>query len=177
MATVCSAIGDGDLYGLGVQIGLYLQWAAGFVLRNRNLWAKVSAVRVASNTISTALALTAAINTARGDAALALDYLIIYYLTIALFYAESYNLQIEDADDNNEFEEGGTGKVLRLFPDVTLNFRTFNVFNGEPVQIVLSVMNRYVLLSKRTGSRFAPIRSYRFDGLVNRYTDSALSVR
>ena len=121
MATVCTIAGDGDLYGPGVRIGLYLQWAAGFVLRHHGSWAKVSTVRVASNTICSALALTTAIKTAKGDA-LALDYLIVYYLTVALFYAESYNLKTAETTADTD-SLASTEKILRLFPNAPLIFQ------------------------------------------------------
>jgi hypothetical protein len=30
----CETMGDGDLYGLGARLGLYLQWASSFILGN-----------------------------------------------------------------------------------------------------------------------------------------------
>lgn len=88
----CTTEGNGDLYGLGVRIGLYLQWAAGFLLRNWNgSWKTISAVRIVNNAICYAIIITMIIGQAEGSA-LSLDFLLVYYLTIALFYSESYNL-------------------------------------------------------------------------------------
>ena len=88
----CSNSGDGDCYGLGVRLGLYLQWAAGFLLRNYSgSWKMISTVRTTNNALYGAILLTVVITTARGTA-LSTDYLIVYYLTVALFYSESYNL-------------------------------------------------------------------------------------
>jgi ankyrin repeat protein len=112
MSSECTNIGDGDLYGLGVRIGLYLQWAAGFLLRNFNgSWETISAVRMANNVLCSTLVLAVIINSIKGTA-LSTDYLIVYYLTIALFYSESYHLLSGDDDDN------GLGCYLR--PDVPL---------------------------------------------------------
>jgi hypothetical protein len=92
MEEVCTVAGDGDLYGIGVRIGLYFQWVAGLLLRNMDgSWRTISQVRTSNMAISTALNLCVAINTVRG-VSLSIDYLIVYYLTIALFYSESYNL-------------------------------------------------------------------------------------
>jgi hypothetical protein len=41
----CITTGDGDIYGLGVRIGLYLQWAAAFILRLLGSWSRISEVR------------------------------------------------------------------------------------------------------------------------------------
>ncbi|KAH8744266.1 hypothetical protein F5883DRAFT_511743 [Diaporthe sp. PMI_573] len=95
MDSSCAAVGDGDLYGLGVRLGLYFQWCAGFLLRNLDgSWKSISTVRTANNTLSYALNLAVVINTVKGTA-LSVDYLIVYYLTIALFYSESYNLLVK----------------------------------------------------------------------------------
>jgi len=90
----CTAVGDSDIYGLGVRIGLYLQWLSGFILRNIGSWDTVARVRTANNALCAALALAAAINIVDGKA-LSIDYLISYYLTVILFYSESYNLHLE----------------------------------------------------------------------------------
>src|SRR6187402_1398445 len=58
----CKTQGDGDLYGIGVRLGIYLQWASGFILRNIGSWELVSRVRTTSNVLCSALALAAAIN-------------------------------------------------------------------------------------------------------------------
>ncbi|EQB47092.1 hypothetical protein CGLO_13801 [Colletotrichum gloeosporioides Cg-14] len=96
MSAHCSTAGDGDLYGLGVRLGLYFQWAAGFLLRNFNTsWQTISTVRIVNNTIGFTIVLSTMINTAR-NISLTVDFLIVYYLTIALFYNESYNLLIKE---------------------------------------------------------------------------------
>lgn len=51
-------------------------------------------VQTANNALCAALALAAAINVVDGKA-LSIDYLISYYLTVILFYSESYNLRLE----------------------------------------------------------------------------------
>ncbi|KAI9040400.1 ankyrin repeat domain-containing protein [Aspergillus affinis] len=111
----CTTQGDGDLYGLGVRLGLYLQWIAGLLLRNCNgSWETISAVRIANNVLCFSLILTLVIYTAEGST-LSVDYLIVYYLTIALFYSESYNL-LEKGESSST--STWTGYILR--PDVPL---------------------------------------------------------
>ncbi|KAE8148899.1 ankyrin repeat-containing domain protein [Aspergillus avenaceus] len=99
----CQTAGNGDLYGLGVRIGLYLQCAAGFLLRNFNgSWKTISTVRVTNNAICYSVILTLIIQYAQG-AALSTDFLLVYYLTIALFYSESYKLlEKRDASHKND---------------------------------------------------------------------------
>ncbi|CAI7590071.1 unnamed protein product [Penicillium manginii] len=113
----CTTEGSGDLYGVGVRTGLYLQWAAGFLLRNWNgSWKTISAVRVVNNAICYAIIVTMIIGQTKGSA-LSLDFLLVYYLTIALFYSESYNLlKKRDAAGNEQ------GYLLRPdFPLVAQN--------------------------------------------------------
>ncbi|RYP44607.1 hypothetical protein DL768_008928 [Monosporascus sp. mg162] len=116
----CLTEGDGDLYGLGVRLGLYLQWAAGFILRNLGSWETVSRVRTASNTLCSAIAVAAAINLTAGTA-LSVDYLLSFYLTVVLFYAESYNLVIEEPAQPDYWSDAE--QVLRLYPDFPLVFQ------------------------------------------------------
>jgi hypothetical protein len=112
MSSQCITAGDGDLYGLGVRVGLYLQCAAGFLLRNFNgSWKTISAVRMANNVLCTPIVLAAMVNSVRGTA-LSTDYLIVYYLTVALFYSESYHLL--------STEDGDHGYPYVLRPDVPL---------------------------------------------------------
>ncbi|MCJ1483267.1 hypothetical protein MMC06_003434 [Schaereria dolodes] len=126
----CTTIGDGDLYGKGVRIGLYLQWASGFILRNLGSWDRVSAVRTTSNIICASLALTTAINCVKGNA-LSFDYLIVYYLTVVLFYAESYNLIAKETPVASSGGESDSSrrmlehrwKGMRLYPDIPLVFQ------------------------------------------------------
>ncbi|KAK4208547.1 hypothetical protein QBC37DRAFT_325534 [Rhypophila decipiens] len=88
-------LGNGDIYGLGVRIGLYLQWASGFILRDIGSWESLARMRTVNNVLGGALALAAAIDIAAGSA-LSVDYLISYYLTVGLFYNESYHLNHPD---------------------------------------------------------------------------------
>ena len=130
----CATIGDGDIYGIGVRIGLYLQWASTFILRNLGSWDRIRQVRQATNCICGALALAAAINVIDGSA-LSIDYLLSYYLTIVLFYSESYNLVREWGPRSNQDEDGFpqssrdedsftlSAVVYRLHPDWTLVFQ------------------------------------------------------
>lgn len=113
MEVDCSTSGDGDLYGLGVRLGLYFQWAAGFLLRNFNgSWKTISTVRMANNALGISISLATMINTHRGLSEVT-DFLIVYYLAIALFYAESYNLLTkEDASKR--------GFIYVLKPDMPL---------------------------------------------------------
>jgi hypothetical protein len=76
-------VGDSDIYGLGVSVGLYLQWLSGFVLRNIGSWYTVARVRTVNNALCAALALAAAINVVDGKA-LSINYLISYHLTVIL---------------------------------------------------------------------------------------------
>lgn len=115
MDSDCYNSGDGDLYGLGVRLGLYFQWSAGFLLRTfDSSWKTLSAVRVVNNCISLAVVLSAMVNTTRG-LALATDFLIVYYLAIALFYNESYNLLRKTTADRKISYE--------LQPDIPLMFQ------------------------------------------------------
>ncbi|KAK0619681.1 hypothetical protein B0T14DRAFT_496363 [Immersiella caudata] len=92
MEESCTRPGDGDLYGIGIRVDFYLQWFAGFLLRIFSCsWSTISGVRVANNKLGSAVMLAVVINTAKGTA-LSVDYLIVYYFTVALFYNESYNL-------------------------------------------------------------------------------------
>ena len=75
---------DNDLYGKGVRVGLYLQWASGFILRNLESWETRSRVRTISNTLCAAIALATVVNVLKGSA-LSIDYLLSYYLTVVLF--------------------------------------------------------------------------------------------
>jgi hypothetical protein len=113
----CTTTGDGDFYGLGVRLGLYLQWTAGFLLRNSNgSWKIISAVRTTNNALCGAIFLTAVITTAQGTA-LSTDYMIVYYLTVALFYCESYNLLAKE-DSQNRVSDSPFSYILQ--PDVPL---------------------------------------------------------
>ncbi|KAF5250378.1 hypothetical protein FANTH_4411 [Fusarium anthophilum] len=111
--------GDGDIYGLGVRIGLYLQWAASLVLRLLGSWSSIDSIRKANNVVCGALALATAIKIIEGTA-LSVDYLISYYLTITLFYAESYNL-VSKTDDEDNFD--GRRPVRGLLPTFPLVFQ------------------------------------------------------
>ncbi|KAH8586905.1 hypothetical protein B0O99DRAFT_643236 [Bisporella sp. PMI_857] len=134
----CTVDGDSDIYGLGVRVGLYLQWLSGFILRNIGSWDTVGRVRTANNALCAALALATAINIVDGKA-LAIDYFISYYLTVILFYSESYNLRLEVGEKalqakatsskpgnrirwRREFEDGSDGKLayFTLAPDLSL---------------------------------------------------------
>ena len=75
----------------------------------------ISVVRTTNNALCGAITLTVLITTAKGTA-LATDYLIVYYLTVALFYSESYNLLTKgEKGDNN----GGRSYYV-LEPDIPL---------------------------------------------------------
>jgi len=131
----CTTNGDGDIYGIGVRIGLYLQWASTFILRNLGSWERISQVRQATNCLCGALALAAGINVIEGSA-LSIDYLLSYYLTIVLFYSESYNLVREwgrdaDLDANQNADQNAdrdddyelSAMVYRLHADWALIFQ------------------------------------------------------
>jgi hypothetical protein len=75
----------------------------------------------ANNIICDALALAAAINIVDGSA-LSVDYLISYYLTIVLFYAESYNLVVKDGDKDTDPNYVHVPYYV-LYPDFPLIFR------------------------------------------------------
>ncbi|KAI9769052.1 MAG: hypothetical protein M1839_003816 [Geoglossum umbratile] len=116
----CETNADNDLYGQGVRIGLYLQWASGFVLRNLESWETRSRVRTVSNTICAAVVLATVVNVLKGSA-MSIDYLLSYYLTVVLFYAESYNLEIR-VDNMSAREPSGRSavKTLELHADLPL---------------------------------------------------------
>jgi hypothetical protein len=117
--TDCTTDVDNDLYGKGVRIGLYLQWASGFILRQLESWETRARVRISSNIITGALAIATAVNIAQGSA-LSVDYLLSYYLTVVLFYAESYNLE--------------TPKYLETLPPNSHEAQLYNDFDGEVVK-------------------------------------------
>jgi hypothetical protein len=117
----CETVGDGDLYGLGVRLGLYLQWASGFILRILGSWETVSRVRTVNNALCSALAVAAAANLS-GGSALLVDYLLSFYLTVVLFYAESYNLVVERPNQDLEYEEGRE-VIYKLYPNIPLIFQ------------------------------------------------------
>ncbi|KAH7320716.1 hypothetical protein B0I35DRAFT_198982 [Stachybotrys elegans] len=121
----CVTLGDGDIYGLGVRIGLYLQWASGFILRLLGSWPRVSGIRTTNNILCGALVVAEFIHIIDGSA-LSIEYLLSYYLTIVLFYAESYNLvrRIDPEGDRSFAASMGydTG-VYRLYPDFPLIFQ------------------------------------------------------
>jgi hypothetical protein len=125
----CQTIADNDLYGKGVRIGLYLQWASGFVLRNLESWETRARVRTNSNILAGAVAVATALNIAHGSA-LSVDYLLSYYLTVVLFYAESYNMEIKHKENDPE----GV-KAMRVFADMPLVFQniiftSFTLYGG-----------------------------------------------
>ncbi|KAH0543140.1 hypothetical protein FGG08_002485 [Glutinoglossum americanum] len=125
----CTIAGDSDLYGLGIRLGLYLQCASGILLRHLSSHSTINRVRTTNNVLSSAIALTTMVNTLRGTA-LSVDYLMTYYLTVVLFYAESYNLEVKhlpgrvDEARMDEYGDGGhIGRALVLHPDVPLVFQ------------------------------------------------------
>lgn len=123
MADVCQNNGDGDLYGIGVRIGLYLQCAAGVLLRNHHSsWQTISAVRVTNNVLGISIMIALTANTSRG-VTLVTDFLLTYYLTIVLFYAESYNLlhKLESAPGGDSSKK----RIYLLQPDVPLLLQNF----------------------------------------------------
>ncbi|KAJ5733369.1 hypothetical protein N7493_002155 [Penicillium malachiteum] len=113
----CANQGDSDVYGLGVRVGLYLQWLASFILRNIGSWDTMTSVRTANNALCIALALAETIRIVERKA-LAIDYLLSYYLTVILFYSESYRIRLE------------VGKTVPLFKDMGL----FGVNNNAPTR-------------------------------------------
>ncbi|KAH8169130.1 hypothetical protein LIA77_11256 [Sarocladium implicatum] len=122
MASPCVNIGDGDVYGLGVRLGLYLLWASGFIVRLLGSWPRVSAVRTTNNILCGALALAEFVRLIDGSA-LSVDYLLSYYLTIVLFYSESYNLVREENTTRNPQLPANEVEVYKLFPDLPLIFQ------------------------------------------------------
>jgi hypothetical protein len=120
----CKTIADNDLYGRGVRIGMYLQWAAGFGLRNFESWEARARVRTASNVLAGAVALATVINVCQGDA-LSIGYLMSYYLTVVLFYAESYNMevQIDDEYEARNLTGDQAHKTYELHADLPLVFQ------------------------------------------------------
>jgi hypothetical protein len=106
-----------------VRIGLYLQWASTFILRNLGSWDRISQARTVTNALCGAIALAAAINVLDGSA-LAIDYLLSYYLTIVLFYSESYNLVRQWGEDADEEASAFLSAVVyRLCADWALIFQ------------------------------------------------------
>lgn len=129
----CTTNVDNDLYGTGVRIGLYLQWASGFILRQLESWEVRARVRTTSNVLVGAVAIATAINISQGSA-LSVDYLLSYYLTVVLFYAESYNLEIKhqgiEPGHEDCCETVIATKVIADFPLVFQNiiFMSFTLY-------------------------------------------------
>lgn len=123
----CANLGDGDIYGRGVRIGLYLLWASGFILRLLGSWPRISGIRTTNNILCGALALAEFINIIDGSA-LSIDYLLSYYLTVVLFYAESYNLVRRSNPEGDRLSTANADcdtEVYRLYPDFSLIFQNF----------------------------------------------------
>ncbi|KAF3286219.1 hypothetical protein TWF970_009765 [Orbilia oligospora] len=85
----CPIHGSSELYGLGVRLGLYLQWLSTMLLRYRRSWGRKSTVRGITNLTCVSLFVSLVTNLANGTS-LSIDHLIVYYLTVVMFYAESY---------------------------------------------------------------------------------------
>ncbi|KAF3185455.1 hypothetical protein TWF225_005237 [Orbilia oligospora] len=85
----CPIHGSSEFYRLGVRLGLYLQWLSTMLLRYRRSWGRKSAVRGITNLTCVSLFISLVTNLANGTS-LSIDYLIVYYLTVVMFYAESY---------------------------------------------------------------------------------------
>ncbi|KAF3150291.1 hypothetical protein TWF569_004683 [Orbilia oligospora] len=85
----CPIHGSSELYGLGVRLGLYFQWLSTMLLRYRRSWGRKSTVRGITNLTCVSLFISLVTNLAN-DTSLSIDYLIVYYLTVVMFYAESY---------------------------------------------------------------------------------------
>ncbi|EQB57416.1 hypothetical protein CGLO_02452 [Colletotrichum gloeosporioides Cg-14] len=123
MADACHNNGDGDLYGIGVRIGLYLQWFAGLLLRNHHSsWQTISTVRATNNVLGISITVASIVNTSRG-LTLVTDFLLTYYLTIALFYSESYNLLSKP--EETAPRDGKIKRYYFLQPDVPLLLQNF----------------------------------------------------
>lgn len=117
----CATTTDTDLYGTGIRIGMYLQWLAGFILRNSSSFETRPQVRTASNILASAVALATVMNVVQGTA-LSVDYLLSYYLTVVLFYAQSYNLEMRDPQEVPGAGEGDI-RTLELHADMSLVFQ------------------------------------------------------
>ena len=87
----CVTQGDGDLYGKGVRIGLYLQWLSTFLLRQLGSWELKERLRTGTNIICGAIMLTAALSILNGRAS-TIDYLLVYYLTVMPFLSDSFRM-------------------------------------------------------------------------------------
>ncbi|KAF3314691.1 hypothetical protein TWF173_004504 [Orbilia oligospora] len=85
----CPIHGSSELYGLGVRLGIYLQWLSTMLLRYRRSWGRKSTVRGITNLTCVSLFVSLVTNLANGTS-LSIDHLIAYYLTVVMFYAESY---------------------------------------------------------------------------------------
>lgn len=119
----CTNIGDGDIYGLGVRLGLYMLWASGFIVRLLGSWPRVSVIRTTNNILCGALILAEFIHLIDGSA-LSIDYLLSYHLTIVLFYAESYNLVRKNIYlPRVDSSAGVEMEIYRLYPDPSLIFQ------------------------------------------------------
>lgn len=123
----CESESDGDIYGPGVRVGLYLQWLSGFILRNIGSWDTMSKVRTVNNALCIALALAAAISVVDRKA-LSIDYLLSYYLTVILFYSESYNLRLEVGETTPSVKRKGTRSAFSVH---TMGFQNIEALRSH----------------------------------------------
>ncbi|KAF3228100.1 hypothetical protein TWF191_003038 [Orbilia oligospora] len=95
----CPIRGSSELYGLGVRLGLYLQWLSTMLLRYRRSWGRKSTVRGITNLTCVSLFISLVSNLANGTS-LSIDHLIVYYLTVVMFYAELYTCDRIFSEEN-----------------------------------------------------------------------------
>ncbi|KAF3209913.1 hypothetical protein TWF679_007137 [Orbilia oligospora] len=95
----CPIHGSSELYGLGVRLGLYLQWLSTMLLRYRRSWGRKSTVRGITNLTCVSLFISLVSNLANGTS-LSIDHLIVYYLTVVMFYAELYTCDRIFSEEN-----------------------------------------------------------------------------
>jgi hypothetical protein len=79
----CELIGDTDVYGIGVRISFYLNWAAAFIAMMFNMHEEHKGVRRAINAIAIAVVTNTIINATKGSFA-NLEWYIVFTLVLVL---------------------------------------------------------------------------------------------
>ncbi|OJJ31380.1 hypothetical protein ASPWEDRAFT_45321 [Aspergillus wentii DTO 134E9] len=111
----CTNHVSGELYGIGIRLGLYLHWAALLILRasGRGSWSTLSRIRMSVNLIS-CMIFSKLVSDIVHSRSLSLDFLITFYLIVVLFYPDGYNLYRQSNGERR------SGYRYTLLPDIPL---------------------------------------------------------
>lgn len=109
-----AASSSGEIYGLGIRLGLYLHWTSLFLLRvtGYGSWASLRRVRTSCFLICCVISAKFLIDFSGPRSSLP-DFLVLFYLIVVLFLPDSYNLY----DKRNDPD---TGFRYELQPDAIL---------------------------------------------------------